>query len=148
MEYLINSNKPFQDIEAQAVEALQQAGFLVRSTFRLSPSASSASGKGEPCSSSHEDNREDPGYTVLMLYRSGSVQSPLGLVTLYGWDGQAVLRSQLELSGPDKVEHPGKVQDIEAELAAALSQGDLDFCVHTAGGNECIDLGSLKEIGP
>jgi hypothetical protein len=146
MEYLINSKGPFQEIEARAVEALQQAGFLVQPTFRLLPSVSDVDDEGRTRSRSHEANRGDPGYTVLMLYRSGLVQSPLGLVTLYGRGGQTVLRSQLEPFGADEVGHPGKVQDVEAELAAALSQGDLDFCVHGAGDSECIDVASLKEM--
>lgn len=142
MEYLINSKGPFQEIEARAVEALQQAGFLVQATFRLSPSVSDVDGEGRPRSRS----RGDPGYTVLMLYRSGPPQSPLGLVTLYGRGGQAVLRSQLEPSEAGEARPPGEVQDVEAELAAALSQGDLDFCVHAAGDGDCIDGASLKEM--
>jgi hypothetical protein len=148
MEYLINSNRPFQEVEARTVEALQQAGFLVHPTFRLTPTASDTNGESEPRDRGHTDNREDPGYTVLMLYRSGPVQSPLGLVTLYGRGGRLVLRSQLEVSEAGQAGPPGKVQDVEAELAAALSEGDLDFCVHTARGSDCIDLGSLKEMEP
>ena len=141
IEY-INSKGPFQEIEARTVEALQQAGFLVRPTFRLAPSAPDVDGQGETQGGSHGY----PGYAVLMLYRSGPPQSPLGLVTLYGRGGQVVLRSQLEPPEAGEARPLGDAQDVEAELAAALSQGDLDFCVHATGGSDCIDVGNLKEM--
>lgn len=142
MEYLVNSQGPFQEIEARTVDALQRAGFLVRPTFRFAPATPGGDGEG----ATHGDLCPDPGYTVLMLYRSGPPQSPLGLVTLYGQSGQVVLKLLLDPPATGEVGLPGEVQDVEAELAAALSQGDLDFCVHAAGGSDCIDLGSSKEM--
>ena len=138
MEYLINGDGPFQEIEARTIEALQQAGFLVQRTFRFAPVAANGASRGESC--------QDPGYTVLMLYRSEPPRNPLGLVTLYGQGGQVVLKSLLELPAMGEAGQPGKIQDVEAELAAALSGGGLDFCVYAARGRDCINLDSLKEI--
>ncbi|MGD9315772.1 MAG: hypothetical protein PVG56_02970 [Anaerolineae bacterium] len=138
MEYLINSDEPFHTTEARTIEALQCAGFVVQCTFRLVPPA--------PDGKSNGDCRDDPGYTVLMLYRSDPPQSPLGLVILYGRGGQVVLKPLLELPAMGETKQPGKIQDVEAELAAALSGGGLDFCVYAARGRDCINLDSLKEI--
>jgi hypothetical protein len=136
MEYPINSSGSFREIETRTVEALQRAGLLVRRTFCFAP----------PVPDGHGDSRGDPGYTVLMLYRSEPPQSPLGLVSLYGRGGQVVLRSQLALPETGETGQPGESQDLEAELVAALSLGDLDLCVHAAGGSDCIDLEGLKEM--
>ena len=138
MEYLINSKGSFREIEARTVEALQRAGLLVQRTFCFSA----------PVPDGHDgsESHEDPGYTVLMLYRSEPPQSPLGLVSLYGRGGQVALRSQLASPETGEAGRTGESQDLEAELAAALSLGDLDLCVHAAGGGDCIDLDGLEEM--
>jgi hypothetical protein len=136
MEYLINNDGPFHEIEARTIEALQQAGFLVQRTFRFAPAAFDGDG----------DSRQVPGYTVLMLHRSGPPQSLLGLVTLYGLGGEVVLKSLLASPATGETWQPYDIQDVEAELAVALSLGGLDFCVHAAGGSDCINLDNLKEI--
>lgn len=138
MEYLINSKGSFREIETRTVEALQRAGLLVERTFYFSAPVPD----GQDGSESHED----PGYTVLMLYRSEPPQSPLGLVSLYGRGGQVALRSQLASPEAGEAGRAGESQDLEAELAAALSLGDLDLCVHAAGGSDCIDLDALQEM--
>ncbi len=142
MEYLINSDGPFHEIEARTLEALQQAGFLVQCTFRFAPAPIDGDG------GNHGDGRQYPGYSVLMLHRSGSPPSPVGLVTLYELGGQVVLKSLLASPATGETWQPCDIQDVEAELAVALSLGGLDFCVHAAGGSDCINLDSLKEIDP
>ena len=142
MEYLINSKGSFREIETRTVEAFQRAGLLVQRTFCFSPPVSS----GDSQQGGTGDSRGDPGYTVLMLYRAEPPQSPLGLVSLYGRDGQVVLKSQLAAPETGQAERAGEGQDLEAELAAALSLGGLDLCVHAAGGRDCIDLEGLQEV--
>lgn len=142
MEYLISSDRPFHEIEARTLEALQQAGFLVQRTFRLAPAAVDEDGD------SPGDGRLYPGYSVLMLHRSGPPQSPVGLVTLYERGEQVALKALLASPVTGETWQPCEIQDVEAELAVALSLGGLDFCVLAAGGSDCINLDSLKEIDP
>jgi len=118
MEYLIAAGRPFQEIEARTISALQREGFTVQRTFSLD-SVTTVAG-------------DDlyPGFSVLMLYAERAPQQPLGLLTLYEQQaGQMVLRATLR----------SPVQDTEAELVVALNRSGLDFCVHAAGGLNCIE---------
>jgi hypothetical protein len=142
MEYLISSKGSFREIETRTVEAFQRAGLLVQRTFCFSPPTPG----GDRQQGGLGESREDPGYTVLMLYRAEPPQSPLGLVSLYGRGGQVVLKSQMAAPETGEAGHAGESQDLEAELAAALSLGGLDLCVHAAGGRDCIDLEGLQEV--
>jgi len=118
MEYLIAADRPFQEIEARTIRALQSQGFTVQRTFSLD-SVTAVAGNGQ-----------HPGFSVLMLYAERARQQPLGLLTLYGQQaGQMVLTATLR----------SPAQDTEAELVVALSRSGLDFCVHAAGGLNCIE---------
>jgi hypothetical protein len=117
MEYLILADRPFREIEAQTIRALQGQGFAVQRTFSLDSATVGAS------------DEQHPGFSVLMLYAGSAIQQPLGLLTIYGNAGQMVLKAMLKSSA----------QETEAELVAALSLGGLDFCVHAAGGLNCIE---------
>jgi hypothetical protein len=64
-----------------------------------------------------------------MLYASGYLREPLGLVTLYEQEGQTVIQSLFTLPAGG---------DVEAEMAAALAQSGLDFCVKARDGETCI----------
>jgi hypothetical protein len=119
MRYVITADRPFGEIEAQTIAVLEQQGFVVRRTFSLE-SATRSSSDGA-CTS--------PGYSVLMLYASGFLREPLGLVTLYEQGGQTVLHSLLTLPAGG---------DVEAEMVAALAQSGLDFCVKARDGEICI----------
>ena len=115
-------NRPFEEIEAQTIGVLKRQGFVVQRTFSLS----SAMGAGR---NSTDGN---PGYSVLLLYAAGTRRQPLGLVTLYEWQGRTVIHSLLtplvEGSRPSPAD-----EDVEAELAAALTFLRLDFTVGPDG---------------
>ncbi len=119
MEYMLAADQPFQEIESQTVSALERGGFVVRRTFSLG----SATGAGR------DRNPGNPDYAVLMLYASGDQLRFLGLVTLHEREGRIVLRS---LPGSPS-------RDGEADLVAALTLGDLDFCVQAMSGKACIE---------
>ena len=114
MEYLIQNAQPFEEVEAQAIGALQQEGFVVQRTFSLRSATASDRGAAEA----------NPGYSVLMLYESGEPQQLLGLVTLYERAGQTVIQPQLMAA---------RFRDAEAEILVALGQGGLDLCVDANG---------------
>ena len=120
MEYVIAADRPFQEMEAQTIRALQPHGFEVQRTFSLD-SATTGAGSGT-----------HPGFSVLMLYAKKPPRQPLGVLTLYGQAGQTVLKATFE--SPD--------QDTEAELVVALILAGLDSYVHTAGRLDCIDPNS------
>lgn len=121
MEYEITAERPFREIEAQTIDALERVGFVVQCTFRLVPAGGDV-------------GNEELGYSVLMLYSSGTQSHSLGQVTLHERGKKLVLGS-----------HPASpTQDLEADLVVALSLGGFEFCVSTSGGEACIDPG----IGP
>jgi hypothetical protein len=135
MEYLVTANRPFEAIEAQAIAALQRHGFLVHRTFSLR-SATRPEGK---------DAGGNPGYSVLMLYASDEHRQPLALVTLYEWQSCTVIESLATPLIARRQPLSPDAMDVEAELAAALSMGGLEFCVRTAGGAACLDPGLREE---
>ncbi len=129
MEYVVTTNRPFQAVEAQAIGALERHGFLVQRTFSLHSAARPE----------REGIGGNPGYSVLMLYGHGEQYQPLALVTLYEWQGQTVIES-LSPSLMARQQLALDPMDVEAELAAALSLGGLEFCVKAAGGTDCVGL--------
>jgi hypothetical protein len=135
MEYVITAGRPFQQIEAQTIDALEQGGFLVHRTFSL----------GSVMAADEGGRLQSPGYTVLMLYRSSPQPHPLGLVTLCERGGQTVLESLLTSYAAGEPQGLSGAQDVEAELAVALSLGGLDFCVHVPGRENCIAPGQMTE---
>jgi hypothetical protein len=134
MEYVITADRPFQQIEAQTIHALEQGGFLVHRTFSLG-SVETADDGGK---------LQSPGYTVLMLYRSTPQPHPLGLVTIYERCGQTVLEALLTSYAASEVQGHLWAQDVEAELAVALSLGGIDFCVHVPGRGNCLATGEKE----
>jgi hypothetical protein len=116
MVYVIRADRPFQQIEAQTIEALERRGFEVRCTFRLAPIRGNGGG-------------EALGYSVFLLYESGAPSRPLGRVTLQE-RGRDVVLATLPAS---------QTQDFEADLVVALSLGDLDFCVSSSNGGARAD---------
>jgi YHS domain-containing protein len=135
MEYVITADRPFQEIESQTIDALEQRGFVVQRTFSLGSAMAEGVGGNQP----------DAGYTVLMLYRPGPRLQPIGLVTLYGRSGKTVLKSLLTEPTTSEAWQLSGMEDVEAELAVALSVGGLDFCVHADGREDCIDPGQMVE---
>jgi hypothetical protein len=119
MRYMITADRSFEEIEAQTIAVLEQQGFVIQRTFSLE--SATRSGGGGPNAS--------PGYSVLMLYASGYLHEPLGLVTLYEQGGQTVLHSLFSLPAGG---------DVEAEMVAALAHSGLDFCVKARDGEPCI----------
>ena len=120
MEYVITANRPFADIEAETVAALERRGVVVRRTFSLRAATGVADSNGGGT----------PGYSVLMLYASNDQPHPLGLVTLYERGGRTVIKPALTSLAS---------QDAYAELVTALVLGGLDFCMVSAGGRKCLD---------
>jgi hypothetical protein len=114
MEFLIQNAQPFEEVEAQAIGALQQEGFVVQRTFSLRSAMASKKGPAEA----------SPGYSVLLLYASGEPQQVLGLITLYERAGQIVIQPHLMTV---------RSRDAEAEILVALGQGGLDLCVDARG---------------
>jgi hypothetical protein len=112
MEYLITADRPFEEIEARTIDALERGGFVVRRTFSLHSATAAAEGGTDG----------DPGYSVLMLYASGARQQPLGLVTVYERGDRIAVQPVLTSPGPGS-------QDVHAELVAALALGGLHLCV-------------------
>ena len=119
MRYLITGERSFGEIEAQTIAVLEQQGFVVQRTFSLESATRSSVG----------GLYASPGYSVLMLYASDYLREPLGLVTLYEQGGQTVIHSLFTLPAGG---------DVEAEMAAALAQSGLDFCVKATNGETCI----------
>ena len=119
MQYVITAQRSFGEIEAQTIAVLEQQGFVVQRTFSLE-SATRSRGGGLYAS---------PGYSVLMLYASGYLREPLGLVTLYEQGGQTVIHPLFTLPAGG---------DVEAEMVAALGQSGLDFCVKARDGETCL----------
>jgi hypothetical protein len=74
-----------------------------------------------------------------MLYKPGAQLCPVGQVILYERSGQMVLKSLLSSPAANEANGVSGTADVEAELAVALSLAGLDFCVHAAGGQDCID---------
>jgi YHS domain-containing protein len=122
MEYVIKGRQAFEEVEAQAIRALQQEGYVVQRTFSLRSATSSGR---DPAAAS-------PGYSVLLLYALGEPKQVLGLVTLYERAGQIVIQPQLAPTGS---------RDAEAQILAALGQGGLEVCVEATGGGRCAESG-------
>jgi hypothetical protein len=114
MEFLIQNAQPFEEVEAQAIGALQRAGFVVQRTFSLRSAMVTNRGTAEA----------SPGYSVLLLHASGEPQQVLGLVTLYERAGQTVIQPRLMAA---------RSRDAEAEILVALGQGGLDLCMDASG---------------
>lgn len=120
MEYTITSERPFRDIETQIVEALERRGLGVQCTFSLGSATALSTGQ----------SRENPGFSILMLYMPDAQRQPLGPVTLYERKGQLVIH----LAPTSQAR-----EDIGAELVAALALAGLDFCISTLNRGNCID---------
>jgi hypothetical protein len=135
MEYVITADRPFHEIEAQTTGALEQRGFVVQCTFSLASIVTAGL----------DGNSGGPGYTVLLLYKPGVQLCPVGQVILYEQRGQRVLKSMLRSPAANGAGGTSGTADVEAELAVALSLAGLDFCVHAAGGTDCIDPGHAAE---
>ena len=120
MEYMITANRPFAEIEAETVAALERRGVVVRRTFSLRVATGVAS----------SDSGGTPGYSILMLYAPSGQPHPLGLVTLYERGGRTVIKPVLTSLAS---------QDANAELVTALIMGGLDFCMVSTGGRKCLN---------
>ena len=130
MEYVITASRPFGEIEAKTIGALEQRGFVVRRTFSLH----SATG-GDDSSPGRR-----PGYSVLMLYAAGAQRQPLGLVMLYQQGKQTVINPVLTAPSASQAEPAPGSEDADAELIAALVLAGLDLCLDHTDGTECITL--------
>ena len=135
MEYVITADRPFHEIEAQTRSALEQRGFVVQCTFSLASIVATGL----------DGSSGGPGYTVLMLHRPGTQLCPVGQVILYEQRGQMVLKSMVRSPAANEVGEGSGTEDVEAELAVALSLDGLDFCVRAARGKDCIDPGRGAE---
>lgn len=78
MEYLVTSSLPFAGIEARTIAALEQRGFVVRSTSSLVSAAG-----GQPGASD-----ASPGFSVLLLYDPEAEHQTVWLITLYERGGR------------------------------------------------------------
>lgn len=116
MEYLITSERPFDEIEATSTGTLERHGFTVQRTFSLH-SATGAAGA-----------HRGPGYSVLMIFRAGAERPPVGLLTLYEQGGRTIIRAAL--TSPEG-------GDADAEVVAALLLDGLERCLDAAEGEDC-----------
>ena len=124
MEFVITTERPFEEIETAARVALERHGFTVHRTFSLQSAIGLAGG------------REQPGYSVFLLHSSDSVRGPVGLLALYRRGIQTVISPMLS---------PVADADVEAELIGALVLGGLELCMDARGAEKCIDLAQSEE---
>jgi hypothetical protein len=128
MEYVVTANRPFEEIETQAISALEQQGFGVQRSFSLHSAAGTGGSAGVA----------SPGYSVLLLYTPGTERQLLGLVTLYERQGRTVIGSRLTAQAEKQRETSRGSEDLEADLVAALLLGGLDLCVDPVRRTGCI----------
>lgn len=140
MEYVITVDRPFEEIEALTTAALEQQGLVVQRTFSLRSALVAERGN----TGTLRGSGSGPGYSVLMLYATGTPRRPLGLLTLYERGRQIVINpilTPLDNGQPASPVEKGKAAsgDADAELVATLVLSGLEFCVKVARGEECID---------
>lgn len=143
MEYLVTANRPFEEIEALTITALERQGLVVQRTFSLRSALGAAGGNAGTL----KGTGSSPGYSVLMLYASGTPRRPLGLITLYERGRRTVINPVLTPMGNGRPASPidsGKTAsaDLVAKVVAALVLSGLEFCAQVAKGEECIDTGA------
>ena len=148
MEYLVTANRPFEEIEALTMGALERQGLVVQRTFSLRSAVGTAGGNA----SALEGAGSGPGYSVLMLYAAGTPRRPLGLVTLYErgpWTVIYPVLTPLDNGRPPSPLDSGRATsaDLDAELVAALALSGLEFCAQVARAEECIDTGASRGQG-
>jgi hypothetical protein len=124
MEYLITSERPFEEIETLTRGALERHGFTVQRTFNLQSATGAGSGQ------------EQPGYSVFLLCRADVAQRPLGRLILYRRGAQTVINPRMSLADD---------ADVAAELVGALVLGDLEMCIDAVNAERCIDLTRTEE---
>ena len=124
MEYVITSERPFEEIEALTRDALERHGFSVQGTFNLQ-SATGLAGV-----------QEQPGYSVYLLGRCDADRQPLGMLVLYRRGAQTVIQPMVSPAGD---------ADLAAELVGTLVVGDLEMCIGAAGSEKCIDVKQAEE---
>jgi hypothetical protein len=124
MEYVITTERPFEEIETLTRGALERCGFAVQRTFSLQSATGPAS------------EQEQLGYSVFLLSRPDANWRPLGLLVLYRRGAQTVIKPMLSLRAD---------ADAQAELVGALVLGDLEMCIDTVGAETCIDVTSTEE---
>ncbi len=117
MEYVITTERSFDEIEALTTGALERHGFSLDRTFSLRSATNAASGQGHP------------GYSVFMLYGPGADRRPLGLLTLYRSGWQTVISPMLT---------PASDADVNANLVGALVLDELELCVDIGNGVELL----------
>ena len=154
MEYLITNCLPFDQIEAQTVEALEQEGLWVQRTFSLRSAVAADGGQAStPVQAGHgATNGGRPGYSVLMLYAAGALRRPQGLITLYEQGDRTLINLVFTPDGTPLISFVeagsaagGEGSDAEADLVATLVRAGLDLCIEAVGEGDCIDPGLATE---
>ncbi len=131
MEYVVTSGRPFEEVEALTVAALERQGMEVQRTFSLHSAVEGRTPATEGAGS-------NLGYSVLMLHSSGVQRQPLGLLTLYQRGERTVIHPVLALPAGE---------DVDADLVMALVLSGLEFCVDVEGTQDCIDPNRVTEDG-
>jgi YHS domain-containing protein len=148
MEYVITSNRPFEETEALLTAALEQQGLSVQRTFSLhSAVEAAAEGVGNT-----ENTGGAPAYSVLMLYAPGIQNQPQGLLGLYQRGGHTVINPILtptEGGWPSSstVESQSTAVDADDALVSALVLSGLEFSVAGPTGEACIELDASGKEG-
>lgn len=124
MEYVITTERPFDEIEALARGALERHGLRLEQTFSLRSATGAVRGQAEAA------------YSIFVLYAPGADGRPLGLLSLYRRGGQTVINPALS------VREDG---DLDADLVGALLLGDLEVCVGSVGAEGCVDVSRAEE---
>lgn len=146
MEYVITADRSFEEIEALTADALEKQGLVVQRTFSLRSAVGAAGGSTRTL----QGTGSSPGYSVLMIYASGTPKRPLGLLTLYERGERTVISPVLTPVSDGRISSPtgeGKPSsaDADAGLIAALVLTGLEFCVEVTRGKECISPEALGE---
>jgi YHS domain-containing protein len=153
MEYVVTTERSFDEIESRTIGALERHGLLVQRTFSLR----SAVGAGSMASQKPSAPAgAEPGYSVLMLYAAGALRRPLGLITLFQRGDRTIISPVLTLNEDQQrlavdPEQPvaGAGSDLNAQLLAVLVQGGLEIRTEADATDRGLDPGMVSvETGP
>jgi YHS domain-containing protein len=150
MEYVITTDRAFDQIEALTIDALEQQGLIVQRTFSLRSAIDAGGGNTDSVTSRQHSEAagSKPGYSVLMLYAVGDPGRPLGLVTLYERGGRTVINPVLTPPAYEQSSSAGSEEaavDADAKLLVSLVLSGLDYCVDVAAGQQCIDPRQVED---
>jgi hypothetical protein len=129
VRYLVRGSRPFGEIEAQVISALEHMGLLVQRTFSLH-SAAGAAWEGAPC----------PGFSVLLVHSPLLPPAGFVLVTLYSQAGWAAIQAQIQPGPAEQHDRTGSCEGVAAAVASVLKLCDLELLAGPAGSDAGTDI--------